>query len=158
MAKYFKCPDVPTNDWPCLFLAGGISNCPNWQEEVAEKLLNILKGYPLNIVNPRRDGLPNPAAQIHWEYDQIKAADCILFWFPAETLCPITLFEYGKELGRSKKKIFAGFHPDYTRKLDLIIQTERYNQDVYIENEINLVMSIDALCKQVEEYILVRSL
>lgn len=153
MATYIKCPDWQNNDWPCLFLAGGISNCPDWQEEVAEKLLKDLNKYDINIVNPRRDTIPNPTLQINWEYEQIKVADYILFWFPAETLCPITLFEYCKELGRSNKKIFVGFHPDYARKLDLIVQTERYNDDTWSSyDKINLCLSLDGVCKQVAEY------
>ena len=56
----------------------------------------------------------------------------ILFWFAPETICPITLFEYGKWLV-SPKRLFVGCHQDYVRKQDVQIQTalERPFQKVH---------------------------
>ncbi|MGE3809463.1 MAG: hypothetical protein AB7K24_32770 [Gemmataceae bacterium] len=48
-------------------------------------------------------------------------ADAIMFWFPCETLCPITLFELGKWVA-TDKKLFIGHHPEYQRKNDIRIQ------------------------------------
>ena len=66
-----------------LFLAGGISNCPDWQAELIEKI----KDLPgLTVYNPRRKNFPmdDPKAaeaQITWEYNKLKGVDGILFWF-----------------------------------------------------------------------------
>jgi hypothetical protein len=72
--------------------------------------------------------------QIEWEHDHLKLADMILFWFSEGSVCPITLFEYGRwgRLGQTthsamsyidKRKIFVGCHPNYIRKFDVEMQT-----------------------------------
>ena len=39
---------------PSLFLAGGITDCPDWQDEA----IAMLRGSPLTVVNPRRPDWP----------------------------------------------------------------------------------------------------
>lgn len=41
---------------PSVFLAGGITNCPQWQQEVIDRL----QGYEIEctILNPRRANFP----------------------------------------------------------------------------------------------------
>jgi hypothetical protein len=129
-----------------LFLAGGISSCPNWQEEVAKALSKI----ELTIFNPRRKNFDvlNPAeteAQIEWEYHRLRQADYIIFHFSAATLNPITLFEYGAALER-EQKLFVNVHPDYQRKTDIEIQTRLKRP------EIVLTYSIEDLVKQFKTY------
>lgn len=108
-----------------LFLAGGITNCPDWQKPIAE-LLN--DRTPLTIFNPRReswnmdDDANESKKQIVWEHHHLKISEYILFWFPMETLCPITLLELGKYM-MTDKKLIVGTHPDYQRRLDVIVQT-----------------------------------
>ena len=108
-----------------LFLAGGITNCPNWNDEVIENLNDI---STLTIYNPRRKNFPidDPNAaeqQISWEFNHLRCCNIISFWFPKETLCPITLFELGRwGYSQHDKKIFVGMHPEYKRKDDVIIQ------------------------------------
>lgn len=116
-----QCPDtvVTTNLFekkPTIFLAGGISNCPNWQEIAIAELKGLVHGL---VINPRRDDFDttNPAEsmfQIHWEHKALEMSDILMFWFPHDTLCPITLFELGKYLG-SDKKIIIGADPEYAR-------------------------------------------
>lgn len=136
-----------------LFVAGGISNCPDWQSTFAEK---IQENYPKNLLvyNPRRNvfDVSNPtaaAAQIKWEYVALHYSKMVAFWFPKETLCPITLFELGSILYRSKK-VFVGCHPDYARKMDIVEQLKNYSD--YTENEIPIVDSIDGLIKEICTY------
>lgn len=106
-----------------LFLAGGITNCPDWQSE----LLEYLSDTDLTIYNPRRlvwdmNDPTTAIKQIEWEHERIASARSASFWFPCETLCPITLFELGKLLV-GKKPLFIGCHPDYKRILDVTHQT-----------------------------------
>lgn len=106
-----------------LFLAGGISNCPDWQADA----LTMLQDTHLVVANPRRsEGLENTgteaAIQIAWEQQALIKADKILFWFPEETLCPITLLELGVQIGKLDKPIFVGTHPNYARRFDIIEQ------------------------------------
>lgn len=107
-----------------LFLGGGITGCSDWQSEIRQ----MLQVTRLTVINPRRENWPinDPEAatkQIAWEFDHLQKASAIMFWFPPETLCPITLFEYGKWIVRNKP-LFVGCHPDYARKLDVEVQTQ----------------------------------
>jgi hypothetical protein len=121
--KYIECPQVyRAGKQPALFLGGGITSCPAWQAHIVE----LLKDLPIVVLNPRRADFDvnDPGmevAQITWEHRHMQKADAILFWFPCETLCPITLYELGKWVG-SDKRLFIGHHPDYQRRNDLRIQ------------------------------------
>lgn len=115
-----------------IFIAGGISNCPKWQDELVEKLSNepkLLKFKKKNIVifNPRCKEIPEEEAQIKWEYKRLKKSDIISFWFSEGSLNPITLFEYGKHFKSKDKKIVVGCHPDYERRNNVITQTKLEN-------------------------------
>src|SRR5438132_145293 len=84
------------HDLESVFLAGGITGCPDWQTD----MVSLLAGSPVVVLNPRRKnfpiGDPNAAQeQIAWEYRHLRKADRILFWFSAATLNPIVLYELG---------------------------------------------------------------
>jgi len=109
-----------------IFLAGGISNCPNWQKEMIDRLKNVKH---LTIYNPRRENFPmdNPKAaetQIAWEFDKLRKADIISFWFSEGTVQPIVLYELGMWANSRDVEYFIGIHPDYQRKQDVIIQSQ----------------------------------
>ena len=91
---------------PSIFLAGGISQCPDWQQACIQGIQTIVDatlGVTLGdyiIYNPRRDFFPidNPTAseaQIKWEFEKLHAAGCIAFWFTPPTQNPIVFYEYG---------------------------------------------------------------
>jgi len=129
--RYVECPQTAETA-PSVFLAGGISNCPNWQAVVVEQL----KHTPLTLFNPRRKNFPihDPTAaavQIQWEYDHLRQADAIAFWFPCETLCPIVLYELGA-WSMTDKPLFVGVHPQYQRRQDIQLQTALVRPDVEI--------------------------
>jgi hypothetical protein len=122
---------------PALFLAGGITGCPDWQREV----VRLLDGLPLTLLNPRRAQFPlgDPAAapaQIEWEYRHLRKADAILFWFPHEALCPIALYELGAWSAyrdeRGPRPLFVGVDPLYPRRLDVEVQTGLARPEVTI--------------------------
>ena len=110
-----------------VFLGGSITGAWDWQKEVAGKLLP-----KFNVINPRRTNYvwseQEERNQINWEFQYLKGCDIILFYFSHETLAPITLFEYGKFLGRLQnnywQKAYVCIHPEYKRRNDVIIQTE----------------------------------
>jgi len=115
---------------PTIFLAGGITGCPDWQSAIHTMLKGVI------ILNPRRKDFPigDPDAaleQIKWEYEHLRLADMILFWFPCETLCPIVLYELGA-WSMTDKQIYVGVHPDYKRKQDVEIQTKLARPSVSI--------------------------
>jgi hypothetical protein len=118
---------------PSLFLAGGITGCPDWQENI----VHLLKDTNARIFNPRRANFPihDPSAaknQIAWEYYYLANCDHISFWFPKESLCPIVLFELGRWSAQHGKFIYVGMNPEYQRRQDVEIQMhmERTTLDI----------------------------
>ncbi len=72
--------------------------------------------------------------QIDWKHRHLRKADAVAFWFPCETLCPITLYELGAwsvyRDERGQKPLFIGVHPDYKRRQDVEIQTRLVRPEV----------------------------
>ena len=81
--------------------------------------------------------------QIEWEVKYLTLCPTILFWFPKESVCPITLFELGKYTAQKDKKIFIGVEKGYTRVYDVKKQMELSRP------EIEIVDSLEALVAQV---------
>ena len=111
-----------------VFLAGGITNCPNWQETViSHAKFAFSDKESLVILNPRRENfdVSNKRVseqQIEWEHKMLETCGSVVFWFPKETLCPITLYELGCYTEK-KKNLIVGVDPHYGRKLDVTTQT-----------------------------------
>lgn len=124
-----------------LFLAGGISNCPNWQQEI----INGLGDTNLVVLNPRREFYSTETSareQIKWEYDALRTVSTVLFWFPEETLCPITLFELGVFSQKPDVKLVVGTHPNYARRLDVVEQLKWSRPEVEVTNSLNGLLSL----------------
>lgn len=122
-----------------LFIAGGITNCPDWQADLVE----LLKEEDLTVFNPSCKNFDvNDSSmetkQIKWEHERLNESNIVSFWFPSETLCPITLYELGK-MSMTTKRVFIGVDPEYSRLNDIIIQTG------LIRPEIKIVYSIRRL-------------
>ena len=137
-----------------IFIAGGITGCPDFQKEIMEKIdspTGLKSSVDLTLFNPRRKNFPihdihAAKEQIWWERAHLILADEILFWFPKETICPIVLYELGAwSNAKPLKKLYVGAHPEYSRIQDVIIQTR------YVRPEIEVVGSLDLLVEQVFE-------
>ena len=133
--EYIESPKCyfPQEGETSVFLAGGITNCPDWQQQMSE----MLSQTSLTVLNPRRANFPieDPDAaqkQIEWEHAHLRKATAVLFWFPCETLCPIVLYELGA-WSMTEKQIFVGSHPDYLRRQDVEIQTLLQRPEVAIQ-------------------------
>lgn len=114
-----------------LFLAGGITNCPNWQLDIINMLKDQTSYIQDNIIvfNPRRENFPihdltAAKDQITWEYKRLKESDIIVFWFSRGSLNPIVLYEYGKYGTSQPTEIVVGIDDEYERKQDVEIQTK----------------------------------
>lgn len=128
---------------PLIFLAGGISNCEDWQSKALEMLSSEESPMPtFGVLNPRRPNFNECEVikQIQWEWLHFQKACAAIFWFPKETLCPITLFEYGKWLMTSNP-VFVGTDPDYERRLDIVEQTRLENKEVVVFDQIESVIN-----------------
>ncbi len=121
---------LPEGDDTTVFLAGGITDCPDWQDDLTEMLRSRDDELdkPVLLLNPRRDDFDVGDAtmelqQITWEFDALSRADMIVFWFNNETLCPIVLYELGMWGNSRNTPIVLGIDPKYKRKHDVLIQT-----------------------------------
>lgn len=120
-----------------IFLAGGITGCDDWQSEMEQ----MLSGTDFITFNPRREGMFDTIQpewgeeQIRWEVDHMSMADIILFWFPKEGMCMITLFELGKCLG-SGKRVLVGCDPEYIRAFDIHTQLRLMRPDIKISSSL----------------------
>lgn len=150
--KNIKSPNVlvDRNEVPTVFLAGGITGCPNWQREMEE----LLEHTDYITLNPRREGefnTMNPewgVQQIEWENYHLDRADYVLFWFPKEGMCMITLFELGKCLAGGKN-VVIGCDPEYIREFDVRTQARLMRPNIPIasslrELSMNLVVLINS--------------
>jgi hypothetical protein len=96
-----------TVDGISIFLAGSIEMgiAEDWQS----KIVNILKGKDVTLLNPRRDDWdsswiqeqsnPQFNHQVNWELNNLDRADIIFMYFVPETKSPISLLELGKYVG-----------------------------------------------------------
>jgi hypothetical protein len=141
--KYIEASNTYNGPEKSLFLAGGISGCPDWQADV----VRMLAETNLVLLNPRRKDFPmdDPSQadfQIKWEHAHLRKASAVLFWFPCETLCPITLYELGA-WSMTEKPLFVGIHPNYARRQDVEVQTQ------LARPEIGIAYSLQELAGQV---------
>lgn len=121
---------------PFVFLAGGITNCPNWQLKfhgILSKKIEETVTNDFTIFNPRRDNFPihDPNAsqeQIQWEHNALRLSDIILFWFSRGSDNPIVFYEYGTWLTRnyhfSRPMVLVGCDPEFKRQSDVSIQSK----------------------------------
>lgn len=152
----------PLSIKPWVFLAGGITNCPNWQQIVIKELDNCTGGI---LFNPRRENFPihDPNAaveQIKWEYDALMMCDIFTMWFcnaPSEQ--PICQYELGRyfcryQLGRIKK-VVIGVEPGYKRERDVLIQLRLADPNVHVfqdfEAYVSMIKETISSCQSVEE-------
>jgi hypothetical protein len=127
-----------------LFLGGGITNCPDWQSVLIEDIKEIPN---LTIYNPRRKNFPieNPnasEAQITWEFNHLRDADIVLFWFAQGSLNPIVLYELGMWGNSNQRPMIVGVDPAYEIKQDVIIQTQLAKPDQIV------LQSLDAMSEE----------
>jgi len=131
-----------------LFLAGGITNCEDWQSYV----ISELKELPfVTIYNPRRKNFPKndvnvEEEQITWEFKHLVDSDLIIYWFAKGSLNPLVLYELGMHGNSSDKPIIIGIDPAYERKKDVIFQTRlaRPELNIYesMEDMINEILHV----------------
>lgn len=141
-----RCPDTwkytyENRHYTTVFMAGGITGCPNWQDQIVTKLKYKVRN--LCLINPRRDSFDCSKAessieQIEWEYKHLKISDKVFIWFPKEGACAITLFELGWLVG-TNKDISVGVEPGYLRELDV------YEQLRLRKPRLQIVKSLDEL-------------
>ena len=136
-----------------VFLAGGITNCPDWQSKVI-KDLNVDNHYleSLVIFNPRRENFPiwdksAAYAQIEWEYQMLERCNIFSMYFSSgESDQPICMYELGRNILRMQMRfpadwqdrIVISVEDDYIRKQDVLVQTELATQNqIFVNTQIS---------------------
>jgi len=124
-----------------IFLSGGILNCPDWQSDVINRINDEYRYSNKTIYNPRCENFPfnddnAPERFAVWQYEHLKMANAILFWFPKESLGEITLYELGKWGNSSDKIISIGCDPEYKRINDVILQTKLARRNAIISTSL----------------------
>ena len=140
--KVIKAPEeyeMKKGDVIC-FLAGGISNCATWQDEVIDFLKYKEDKYNLDrlvIMNPRRESFSEDSSfeeveeQIKWEFKWLSRCDIFSMYFCAcESVQPICMYELGRNIHKMMidcpssygERIIIGVEPGYKRERDVIIQ------------------------------------
>jgi hypothetical protein len=139
MTRYFEAPHpAPALTMPSVFLAGGITGCPDWQADATAMLLRQPR---IVIVNPRRADFPmgDPDAgreQIIWEQRNLHAVDVTLFWFPrSRSVQPIALYELGQALGEGRR-IAVGADPGFPRIDDVVVQCGFNRPDLTVHTDL----------------------
>lgn len=127
----------PKPDDILCFLAGGITNCHDWQKKVIQ-YLGCFNSENLVLFNPRRENFPinDPSEserQIKWEFEWLNRADILSFYFcNSESPHPITFYELGRHLQRAQDKytfieipdhVIVSVEEGFSREPDVVIQT-----------------------------------
>ena len=124
------------NEITC-FLAGGITNCPDWQKDVIERLSKEQDLSDSVLFNPRRENFPirDPNAsdeQIKWEFDRLQIMDLFsMFFTSGESDQPICMYELGRNLmtmhvkfpGDWENRVVVTYDSNYRRAKDVEVQT-----------------------------------
>lgn len=144
---------IPQEHDITVFLAGGITNCPDWQSKVI-KDLNVDNYYleSLVIFNPRRENFPiwdksAAYAQIEWEYQMLERCNIFSMYFSSgESDQPICMYELGRNILRMQMRfpadwqdrIVISVEDDYIRKQDVLVQTELATQNqIFVNTQIS---------------------
>ena len=93
---------------PKLYLAG--CNTDYWQEHISELINKKFK-----ILNKQ-----NELFNVEWEHKLLQESNIILFWFPKDMECPITLYNLGVWSSQTLVPIVIAVHPEYKLRNEII--------------------------------------
>lgn len=135
-----------------VFLAGGITNCPDWQGKIIKQLEDNYVYDSLVVFNPRRENFPiwdKTAAhtQIAWEFEMLEKCDIFSMYFSSgDSDQPICMYELGRNILRMQMRfptdwqdrIVISTEDGYRRKQDVLIQTGLATQGkVFVNTQIS---------------------
>lgn len=150
-----------------VFLAGGITNCHDWQKNVIDTMKNDYSviNDSLVLFNPRRDNFPihdKSAArqQIAWEFDMIEKCNIFSMYFSSgDSDQPICMYELGRNILRMQMRfptdwqdrIIITVEGGYRRKQDVLIQTELATQNkIVVDTWVNPDMCLAYHVEKIE--------
>ena len=145
MSQIITAPSVEKPLYVSLFLAGGITNCKEWQKDVIREL----ESEDVSIYNPRQDhfDITNKNAsyeQIVWEYERLEQMDLFSMYFCNDNSDqPICMYELGRNIVRMQnrfpsdwqKRIIIGVEDGYRRTQDVVIQTHLCAPSIFVDDD-----------------------
>ena len=143
-----------------VFLAGGITNCHDWQKNVIDAIKNDYSviNDSLVLFNPRRDNFPihdklAAIQQIDWEFNMIEKCNIFSMYFSSgESDQPICMYELGRNILRMQMRfpsnwedrIIISVEDGYKRKQDVIIQTGLATNDkIFVNTQVSEDMCME---------------
>lgn len=129
---------IPRDGDITCFLAGGITDCYDWQSYTIDYISSQIFDDTSHLVlfNPRRENFPinDPSAsaeQIAWEFRRLEECDIFAMYFCTSISDqPICMYELGRNLVRmdekfkGKNRSIIAVEYGYKRKKDVEIQTK----------------------------------
>ena len=152
MIKIFEAITEESGNGFRLFLAGGITSCPDWQSILIEKIKTANIETDLDIYNPRRKMFPvhdkeAGLEQMKWEFERLRQSNMIIYWFSRGSLNPISLYELGMWGNSRSTPVIIGIDEKYERTNDVITQTSLARPNVPI------VDSLDKMAEMIKTYV-----
>lgn len=134
MTQIITAPSIELPKFTSVFLAGGITNCKEWQKEAIKEL----EPYDISVFNPRQEyfDVSDKSAsceQILWEFERLEKMDIFSMYFCNDNSDqPICMYELGRNIARMQnrfpsdweKRIVISVEIGYRRAADVLIQTE----------------------------------
>ena len=125
-----------------FFLAGGSTD---WRQKLTDSMTSD-QFYHAIVVDPF-DKNYKPEVNTAWEFKSMQKVDCVVFWFPKESLYPISLFELGVVCRDSLKGLIVGMDLEYAKREIIIEQLKLFRPDV------NVVSSLPEVMGQMEKFV-----
>ncbi len=144
MSQIITAPDKSEAKFVSVFLAGGITNCENWQDKVMKELAF----EDVTVFNPRQVAFDitdkiATIKQITWEYDRLEKMDIFSMYFcGGESDQPICMYELGRNILRMQnrfpsdweKRIVVSVESDYKRKEDVLVQLKLCAPKLFVDS------------------------
>lgn len=133
MAQIITAPSIELPKFKSVFLAGGITNCKEWQKAVIREL----EFEDISFFNPRQEHFDvsdkNASYnQILWEFERLEKMDIFSMYYCNDNSDqPICMYELGRNISEIKKnysktwehRIIISVEKGYKREQDVFIQT-----------------------------------
>lgn len=159
MSQEITAPSEMEPIYKTVFLAGGISNCKEWQKAVMQEL----KDTDVSIFNPRQEyfDITDKFAsykQIQWEFERLEQMDIFSMYFCNDNSDqPICMYELGRNIVRMQNRfptdwqnrIVISVEQGYRRAEDVIIQTRLCAPNVNVDKDATTVRHANRILEAV---------
>jgi hypothetical protein len=152
-AQAYACPWRHEGEEPGVFLVGDIPGSSDWQKDTISKLSQSCPGLVFYYNPPVHSG-PRQDEKIKWQFEMLRQAKMIVFWFPASINASAdegrALYQLGvwSTLYRhTGTQIRVGCHPDSLHRKDVEAELR-----LSLGPHFPVYSSLEKLCNSVEEW------